>query len=429
MYTGTMVYPPVGLNDLALAFPRRRLDLAELAARRIADDPLLEKHLARALATTGQKAMRYPGPTEDTVTLAAEALRTLLDGQSGLDLAGLRFLTLGTETGVDMSKAGSSYVLGLLQRSGYALPSSLSSFQVQHACAGGTLSLLTVAAFLQAAGRDGDSAVVLTSDIARYKAPSTAEVTQGAGATALLVTRNPDLLELDLAGTGFASQDVDDFFRPLGSVVAKVKGGYSLACYHEALIDAFDDHCRRGGLDPAAELRSIDAFFLHVPYALMPVGAMEKLLGKHLGLEAAPARDFLTERGFFTGLEATAQIGNLYTGSLYLSLAYGLAERARVWGPSTAGKKVLLASYGSGNTMAVFTGTLAPRAAQVIGRWNLQAQLDDAVDAPFAEYQAWLDTVRTPETYPAILAASPPPAGRFALTGLREDGYREYRLV
>jgi hydroxymethylglutaryl-CoA synthase len=424
-----MSVPTVGIHDLSLAVPPYRIDLAALAARRIAGDPGLEKHLNRALATTGQKAMRYPGPTEDTVTLAAEALRGLLDRRTDVDLSALRFLTLGTETSVDMSKSGSNYVLGLLQRAGYRLPSSLSSFQVQHACAGGTLSLLTVAAFLQAAGREGETGVVLTSDIARYKAPSTAEVTQGAGASALLVARNPDLLELDLGTAGFASHDVDDFFRPLGSTIAKVKGGYSLACYHETLTEAFEDHCRRAGVSPADELKSIDAFFLHTPYASMPVSGMEKLLDKHLGLDQQASGAFLEARGFSAALAATAQVGNLYTGSLYLALAFGLAERARVWGQAIAGKKVLLASYGSGNTMAVFTGTLAPRAAATIARWDLDAVLSGAIDAPFDAYQGWLDTVRTPENYPALRAAHPPVNGRFALTGLREDGYREYGIL
>lgn len=424
-----MPLPKVGLHDLSLAVPRNRINLEALAARRVAEDPALEKHLARALATTGQKTMRYPGPTEDTVTLAAESLRTLLDRRPDVDLSALRFLVLGTETGVDMSKSGSAYVLGLLQRAGYALPSSLSSFQVQHACAGGTLGLLTVGAFLQAAGRDGETAVVMTSDIARYKAPSTAEVTQGAGAASLLLARNPDLLELDLATAGFASHDVDDFFRPLGSVIAKVKGGYSLSCYHETLAEAFEDHCRRAGVAPADELESTDAFFLHAPYAAMPPAAMEKLLEKHRGLDPAGARAFLDARGFSAGLAATSQIGNLYTGSLYLGLAFGLADRIQAWGSGATGKKVLLASYGSGNTMTVFRGTVAPNAARTVARWDLTGLLDDACDPPFEHYQAWLDTSRTPENYGALLAANPPPAGRFALTGLREDGYREYQLV
>jgi hydroxymethylglutaryl-CoA synthase len=423
-----MSFAPVGLHDLTLAFPRNRIDLAALVKRRIEQDPALETHLRRAMETTGQRSMRFPSIWEDTVTLAAEALRSLLDLRKDFDPKTLRMLAVGTETGVDMSKAASSYVLGLLQRSGYPLPTSLSTFQTQHACAGGTLALLTAAAFLQV-GRETDTAAVLTSDIARYKAPSTAEVTQGAGASALLLSKNPDLLELDLASPGFASHDVDDFFRPLGSTIAIVRGGYSLSCYHEALLEAFEDHCTRAGVDPATELQSTDAFYLHAPYANMPFSAMEKLLGKHLGFDQNASRRFLEERGFFSALEATAQIGNLYTGSLYLNLAFGLAERVPVWGPATAGKKVFLASYGSGNTMAVFTGTLAPNAARTVARWNLGALLTEACDPPFAAYQAWLDTVKTPDNYADALLTDPPASGRFALTSLRENGYREYQLV
>lgn len=134
-------------------------------------------------------------------------------------------------------------------------------------------------------------------------------------------------------------------------------------------------------------------------------------------------------RGFFASLEATAQIGNLYTGSLYLSLATGLVERVRAWGQATSGKKVLLASYGGGNTTAVMTARMAARAAVVVDRWNISGLIADYNDVPFKTYQAWIDTVATPANYPALLAASPPPVDRFALTGFRENGYREYRFM
>ncbi len=422
-------FPLVGVNDVAIHLPRHSIDLTELVKARVAQDPSIERHLLRAIATTGQRAMRWPHPTEDPITMAAEALRRLIDRPGSPEVSRIRFLTLGTETSVDMSKSGSAYVQGLLQRSGYALPTNLSSYQVQHACAGGALAMLTTASFLQTAGRDSESAIVLASDVARYQAPSTAEVTQGAGAAALWITRNPHLLELDLATAGFASHDVDDFFRPLGSTIAKVKGGYSMACYHESLAEAFSDHCQRAGTTESEELKSIDVFCLHAPYANMPVSAMEKLLKNHLGLESEAAQEFMKERGFFAGLETTAVIGNLYTGSLWLNLASSLADRFRVFGPQIVGKKVLMASYGSGNTMAVFTATVAAKAPEVISRWDLGQQIADKVEPGLEAYQFWIDTHRTPENFACILENNPPTAGRFALMGLRQDGYREYQLV
>lgn len=418
----------VGISDIALYFPRNSISLEEIAAKRMAEDAHWESRMPRALQSTGQKRMRFPHFWEDPVTLAAQAAKALLDRRNPLDPQQLRYLVLGTETSVDMSKPGSNYVLGALKRAGYPLSQRLSSWQVQHACAGGTLGLLSVAGLLASSGRKGESGLVLTSDIARYKAPSTAEITQGAGASALLVEKDPALLALDLDTAGYYSEDVDDFFRPLGSTIAKVKGGFSLECYHASFLEAFEDHCRRSGVGPREEIESIDYWALHVPYSLMPVGAMLLLLKTHLGLEEPEARKWLEARSFFRSLEPSAQIGNIYTGSLYLSLAWTLSGAWEAQGKSLVGKKVLLASYGSGNTMAVFTARVQPRAGEVIGQWNLEAQVADAAESTYEEYLQWLKDEKTPENFEARLRSSPPPAGLFRLGAIREDGYREYSL-
>ncbi|NNM67869.1 MAG: hypothetical protein HKM06_07660 [Spirochaetales bacterium] len=416
----------VGLSDLSVYAPRPRISLSQLAARRIQENPDLEKHLHRALASTGQISMRFPEIWEDPITMASEALRKLLSGQLEHHLSGIRFLALGSETSVDMSKSGSNYVLGLLQKAGFKLPSSLSSFQLQHACAGGSLAALTTLAYLQAAGNPNDSSIVLTSDIARYATPSTAEVTQGAGACALWLTQDPKVLTFDLKTAGFFSQDVDDFFRPLGSTTAKVRGGFSLSCYNESLLSAFLDHCVRAGIEPAAELRSIDIFALHVPYAKMPVGALEKLFALHLGFDSLQTREYLEERGFFASLKPASEIGNLYTGSLWLSLGYALKERWVNLGPDLIGRKVLLASYGSGNTMAVWTGQVTPQALSVIPNWDFDTLLKQEPDSDWTTYLEWVSIEKNSQNYPELLKKKPAPAGAFRLARLREDGYREY---
>ena len=114
------------------------------------------------------------------------------------------------------------------------------------------MALLSVASMLQTSNLPGESGIVMASDIARYDTESTAEITQGAGAVAMLVENSPKLIDLDLSTVGYYSQDVDDFFRPLGSKTAKVKGRYSMDCYLESLEGAFLDHCRRAGPEPPA---------------------------------------------------------------------------------------------------------------------------------------------------------------------------------
>ena len=137
-----------GISDINIYIPAPKLDLNTLIDERIKDDPRLERHLQRACRVTGQRAIRFPTPWEDTATLAASSAYGLIQSNPDLDVSHLRYLTVGTDSGVDHSKPVSAYVGGMLEQAGVTLPKSLSNYQVQHACAGGTLSLLSVSALL-----------------------------------------------------------------------------------------------------------------------------------------------------------------------------------------------------------------------------------------------------------------------------------------
>jgi hydroxymethylglutaryl-CoA synthase len=317
----------VGISDIQLYIPRPHLELSRIVEERSKENPKLKPHLERAVQTTGQKGIRFPEVWEDTSTLAASAADKILRGNTELALPWLRYIVTGTESSVDHSKPVSAYVEGMLRKAGYKIPSSISSFQVQHACAGGTLALLSVSGLLHFSPVEKESGIVISTDIAHYQTESTAEITQGAGAAALLVTKNPKLLEIDIASLGFSSRDVDDFFRPLGSTTAVVKGGYSMKCYADALDDAVMDHARRLRLKPEELLRSSDMIVLHTPFRKMPLVGMKRLLERHLKLDQKGIEDFLDERSFHAGIDPVADIGNTYTCSLFLSLAFLLEKR------------------------------------------------------------------------------------------------------
>ncbi len=422
----TKVDGAVGISDISLYVPQPAMDIETLVERRVRLNPRLDRHLERACRVTGQKVIRFPQIWEDSATLAATAVRGLFDQNPGLDSRNIRHLAVGTETGVDHSKPVSAYVQGMLQRAGIDLPGFLSSFQVQHACAGGTMALLSVAAMLAAAGGTLDSGIVVNTDVARYETDSTAEITQGAGAVALHVQTAPRLLELDLPTAGFFSADVDDFFRPLGSVTARVNGAYSTRCYVESLQAAFHDHCARAGEKPDRVLQDADYYVLHTPFRNMPETAMEKLFEKVLGYDAACARDALAEKSFAAGIDPLARIGNLYTGSLTASLAFLLEDRFRALGSGIVGKRILLASYGSGNTMVVLRGRVAPHAAEVISRWRLGGVFSSARPVSFEEYEAWAAGPVQPELQARLMENATVPPETFQLSGIRKDGYREY---
>ena len=416
----------VGISDIGVYLPQPAINLDTLVQRRVRLNPRLDRHLERACRVTGQKAIRFPEIWEDCATLAASAVRTLIERNPRMDLRNVRHLAVGTETGVDHSKPVSAYVQGMLQRAGIRLPDSLSSFQVQHACAGGTMALLSVAAMIAAGGRPGDSGIVVSSDIARYETESTAEITQGAGAVALSVQTAPRLLELNLSTVGYFSTDVDDFFRPLGSITARVNGSYSMRCYWESLEAAFLDYCARAGRKPEQALLETDYFVLHTPFRNMPQGAMEKLFERVLGYDAQKTGHVLAEKSFAAGIDPFAQIGNLYAGSMTASLAFLLADRYRALGSGITGKRVLLASYGSGNTMVVLEARIAGSAAEVISQWRLDTLFNSARAATFEEYEAWTGGPVQPELHARLMENAAVPPETFLLSGIRKDGYREY---
>jgi len=108
-----------GIDAMGVAIPRRYIDLADLARARGVEP-------AKYTLGLGAREMAVADPSEDTVSLAAEAGRRVL---AGVDPRSLGMLVVGTETGVDHSKPVASFVHGLLE-----LPRAMRVYDTQHAC-------------------------------------------------------------------------------------------------------------------------------------------------------------------------------------------------------------------------------------------------------------------------------------------------------
>ena len=198
----------------------------------------------RAIDSTLQKGFRFTRPNEDSVTMASAAVKFIFDNNDLNLEKKMRVFLGGTETGVDYSKSISSYVYGALQTADICLKNNFLTYQVQHACAGTALSLHSAASMLSHLDKS-EYGIVFSSDIAHYSNLTTAEITQGAGAVAILIEQNPKVLSINLSEFGIYTDDVDDFFRPFGSLEAKVKGRYSIECYNRANEEALLNFCIR----------------------------------------------------------------------------------------------------------------------------------------------------------------------------------------
>ncbi|MFP4409058.1 MAG: hydroxymethylglutaryl-CoA synthase, partial [Spirochaetaceae bacterium] len=115
-----------------------------------------------------------------------------------------------------------------------------------------------------------------------------------------------------------------------------------------------------------------------------------------------------------------------YSGSAYLAMIFLLADEYKKHGEGIVGKRMLIGSYGSGNTMSVVSARVAGNAPKVISQWDLESVFAMARESSFDEYDRWVeqDGYALEEVEIDHAAA---PAGTFRLTGVREDGYRLYQ--
>jgi len=411
-YEATMI-SAVGIDAIGVAVPRRYLDITDLAVARGIDP-------AKYTQGLGAREMAVAEPGEDTVSLAATAAKRAL-AAARLDGSQLGLLVVGTETGVDHSKPVASFVHGLLE-----LPRAMRVYDTQHACYGGTAGLMTALEWI-ASGAAGDrSALVICSDIARYGIGTAGEPTQGAGAIAMVVRRDPALLAIDVGVTGTSSTHVHDFWRPLGMREARVDGHYSVQCYLDAVASAYrgwSESARAAGLvdgsAPASE--QLARVCYHVPFCKMAKKAHVQL--RRCDAEDAGATwDDAHERAAvasFAGqvepsLGLCAQIGNVYTGSLYLGLA-GLLD---VEAGALSGRRIGMFSYGSGCTSEFFSGVVGAAAAHRIADAHLADVLAARERISVAEYERIM-ALTTPVVSPA--------KGGFRFTGV-VDHRRQYQV-
>ena len=395
---------PVGIDHLGVYVPEYVLALDQLAARRGVP-------IDKIRVGIGAHRMAVAPPWEDTVTLGANAAaRVLAQGRISPDEIGL--LLVATETGVDHAKPASIFLHELL-----GVASSCRTYELKHACYSGTAGVMIAADWIRSGAARGRKALVVATDIARYDLHSSAEFTQGAGAVAMVVSERPRLLQLDPHSGVFAS-NVYDFWRPLDRREALVDGKFSVDCYLNALDGAVADYRAAAGVDAVESLSSrFAALLYHTPFPKMAYKAHMRLVEGEWGRAQSDPAAFraVAERSYNEAVEpslgAARVVGNTYTASLYLALAWLAEQRGR----AIEGQPVGLFSYGSGCCAEFFSGRFADDSAATAARIGLPELLDRRRALTVEEYEAFSR---------ASAVGSPPPTDRTAFcrfAGIRDD--------
>ena len=430
-----------GIDDIAIYIPRLYLDAGDFAKARGLDPEKLERGL-------GISQMAIVDTNQDPACLAANAcLRVMQKNKLTPDKIGR--LYVATESAFDESKAMNSYVIGMLEQVyGKDTFGHCGGIECKFACVSGSYALYDNTNWIRAGEAEDKYALVVVSDIAKYDLGSSGEVTQGAGAIAMLLNENPRLLSFDPKVTSTSIKNEYDFYRPFGKETPIVHGQYSNLLYLIQVKNALIDYKRKvkeTGLiklkDGETILDHIDYLNMHLPYSNMGKKALAYLVRhewrdlprwkkiiEEIGMEEPVPKDprgtiesvledseFMAKDHQFTklftstemyaelyesklasSLIASKMIGNLYTASLYLGFRSSL-EFEYQKGVDMEGKRVGFCSYGSGASAMIFSGVIQPEYAQVVKDMNLEAELGPRTKLSLDEYEELHENKRTYE--------------------------------
>ncbi|WP_369715140.1 hydroxymethylglutaryl-CoA synthase [Leptotrichia alba] len=318
----------IGIDKIGFAMPKYFLDIRDLAIGRNENANKFVKGLI-------QSEMSIAPVTEDIVALGASAAEQILDEE---DKENIEMVIVGTESGIDQSKASAVFIHNLLEIQPFAR-----CIEIKEACYGATAALNFAKNYIEQ--NENASVLVIASDIAKYGIDTPGESTQGAGSIAMLIKKEPRIAVINDESI-CQTRDIMDFWRPNYSDFPIVDGHFSTKQYLDCLTTTFEEYKKRYNQD----LSDFDAFCFHLPFPKLGLKAINSIFAK---VEKEEKNKFLEK--FHASIVYGKRVGNIYTGSLYLSLLSLLENCDNL----KAGDKIGMYSYGSGAVCEFFNLTLA----------------------------------------------------------------------
>lgn len=312
----------IGISAIGLAIPKYAMPLAELAKLRNIEP-------SKYTDSLGCQYMALCAPDENVISLAiAAAKRTLQNWSGSLEQIGL--VIVATESATDMSRPLSSWVMESLNLKG-----QIRSYEVKHACYGGTAAIRQAVEWHRSGNAKGKAALVICADVALYAPGHSGEPTQGAGAIGLIIDK-PTIAAINPISY-YWSEPQFDFWRPITHKYPEVNGRLSLTCYINAVMQCFSQLCESEHLaDYLAEFKLLS---FHVPFPKMVFSAIKRL-GEACKWSAEETLAWY-EQKILTTMAWNQKIGNTYTASLWFSVANALTR-------TNPQEQISAFSYGSG---------------------------------------------------------------------------------
>lgn len=316
----------IGIDKINFYVPKFYVDMAKLAEARQVDPN-------KFLIGIGQTEMAVSPVNQDIVSMGANAAKDIITDE---DKKKIGMVIVATESAIDSAKAAAVQVHRLLGIQPFAR-----CFEMKEACYAATPAIQLAKDYL--ANRPEEKVLVIASDTARYGLQSGGEPTQGAGAVAMMISHNPSILQLNDDAVAY-TEDVYDFWRPTGHAYPLVDGALSKDAYIRSFQHSWNEYAKREN----TSLADFESLCFHVPFTKMGKKALESIID-----DADETTQERLRAGYEDAVYYNRYVGNIYTGSLYLSLI-SLLENHKL----SSGQTIGLFSYGSGSVGEFFSANV-----------------------------------------------------------------------
>lgn len=355
----------VGIEKIGIFIPKNYIDLAKLAEHR-GIDPL------KWTQGIGQEKMSVMNRDQDVVSMGANACLKILDDE---DRESIDQVVFATESSLDFSKASSTYIHNLLGIQPFAR-----SYEIKQACYSATAAIQLACDYVRL--RPDRKVLIISSDISKYGLMSSGEATQGAGALAILISSKPKVLRITEKSVSYTENSFD-FWRPSYSDYPFVEGKFSIQLYKDAFINIVKEFNNRY----PNTLENIKAVLFHLPFSKMGKKALESLKEALENNELDDSEEISKNLdqwfdNYVKSIIYGKDIGNIYTGSLYLGLLSLLMN-----GDLEDGSELALFSYGSGTVAEMFTGVLSDNYKDFLYREDIESLLARREELSVEEYE------------------------------------------
>lgn len=347
----------IGIDKINFYVPKYYVDMAKLAEARQVDP-------SKFLIGIGQTEMAVSPVNQDIVSMGANAAKDIITDE---DKKNIGMVIVATESTIDNAKAAAVQIHNLLGIQPFAR-----CFEMKEACYAATPAIQLAKDYL--AQRPNEKVLVIASDTARYGINSGGEPTQGAGAVAMMISHEPSILTLNDDAVAY-TEDVYDFWRPTGHKYPLVAGALSKDAYIKSFQESWNEYARRQG----KTLSDFESLCFHVPFTKMGKKALDSIIDN-----ADETTQERLKSGYEDAVYYNRYVGNIYTGSLYLSLI-SLLETRDLKGGQTIG----LFSYGSGSVGEFFSATLVDGFEKHLNIEGHKALLNNRTEVSVEEYESF----------------------------------------